>query len=167
MYLYGSSLWFFCGFFFRPVFVSLISRQLWESTFWNKNQNMRTFLNWDLLIFQSNRPNLVRMKSIQTGEFFIKLTFVSKFIIIQKTIISRKTKITAMLCSKPYQVFLVVDRTLSQLRQPPPLRNGHIYMKYICAMCWNEWKLNFAIFIIRAIVKIHRKLTIFWIQRWL
>ena len=29
-----------------------------------------------------------------------------------------------------------------------------------CVMCWNEWKMNFPIFIFQVIVKVHRKLII-------
>ena len=50
----------------RPVFVSLISRQLWESLFWNKNQKMCTLLCCKFSNFQSNQQNLTAMKSIQT-----------------------------------------------------------------------------------------------------
>ena len=32
-------------FYKKLFFVSLISRQSWDSSFWNKNQQMRTFLN--------------------------------------------------------------------------------------------------------------------------
>ena len=52
-------------------FVSLISRQLGESLFWNINQIMYTFLNCDLSNFQSNQQNLANMKSFQTRKFLI------------------------------------------------------------------------------------------------
>ena len=39
-----------------------------------------------------------------------------------------------------------------------------------CGMCRNEWKINFPIFsfwvMVDFVLKIHRKFTIFWIQKW-
>ena len=53
---------------YRHVFVSLISRQLWEWSFWNTKQKMRTFLYYDLSNFQSNQPHLASIKPIEIGK---------------------------------------------------------------------------------------------------
>ena len=63
-----------------------------------------------------------------------------------------------ILSSKVLMDIWVLMISLSQVRicRPPPTHRFRSHSHGRCAMCRNEWKINFQIFIFRVIVKNHR-----------
>ena len=89
----------------------LISKQL------KQKPKDALFLNCELAIFQSNRPDLASTKSIKTGIFFNNFSinwllwalYLWNYQSYKSEI--KIIKITAMLCFRPYKVFIVIDRS--------------------------------------------------------